>query len=309
MTGGFFIAWLIYTIKSWYYVSGQLTVIHNQFLFYSSTSLSKLNQFKYWFYAQFVISLPFVCYAVIAAIVGICIHQYLITAIILLFALLLVGISALIYVRRVNNLVHEKRRSGLLSLSRHWRKPFFSLFIYYISDRLKLTYFITKLLSYLIIISIMFSLADVRYDIRVIGFAVLGVVMAHAVLVYQQHKFEQTYLGISRNFPYSVSHLYMQYIFTYMLLLLPEILWLFLTFSPLLAAGLLMLLIGQVLLFHSIIYKIGLAMNRYLPLVMCLFFGLFLFILFGWIWVLLPGSLLLSFALFNINYYKAELIL
>src|SRR3990170_2588131 len=57
-----FIVWLGFTIKSWNYITGQMLIPNNQFLFYSSTSFSKVNQFKSWFIAQLTISLPIVGY-------------------------------------------------------------------------------------------------------------------------------------------------------------------------------------------------------------------------------------------------------
>ena len=135
----FFIGWLIYTVKSWYYVWGQLYVAHHQFLFYSTLSSGRLKQFKSWFYMQFIISLPFVFYALIAMITGIACHQYITVVIITLFTFLLISVSALIYVKKMNNLIREKSNPWLFNLSRYWRKQFFSLFFYYIFDRLKLT--------------------------------------------------------------------------------------------------------------------------------------------------------------------------
>ena len=153
----------------------------------------------------------------------------------------------------------------------------------------------------------MFSLADVKHDPRVAGLAILGVVIAHSILIYQQHRFELTYLSISRNFPYSISSLYLHYIFTYALLLLPEVIWLFVSFNPITAAGLLLILLSMIMLLHCILYKIGLAMNSYLPWVLGLFLVMFLFILFGWMSLLVPVCFVVSFTIFNLNYYKAEL--
>jgi hypothetical protein len=51
-----------------------------------------------------------------------------------------------------------------------------------------------KLLSYTVIISVMFSFAGVRIDGRIAAFAVLGVALAHSILIYQQHRFGLIYL-------------------------------------------------------------------------------------------------------------------
>jgi hypothetical protein len=308
MTILFFIAWLLYSIKSWQHVSGQLLLPENAFLFYSVNSFKPLKQFKGWFYMQFIICLPFVFYAVIAAITGIVFKHYLIVAFVMLFTFLLIAVSALVYVRLMNNLIRSKNSSLVFKLSRQWKKPFFSLTIYYVLNHLKLGYFITKLLSYFIIIGTLFSFADVRHDLRVAAIIVLGIATAHAMLIYQQYKFGQTYLGITRNFPYGINRLYLYHALNYLFLLLPEVIWLFLTFNILTAIGLLVLLLGIVLLFYCMLYKIGTAMNKYLPRISGLFVLLFWIILFGGTWLLAPLCIIISFAIFYTNYYKSELI-
>jgi hypothetical protein len=308
MTILFFMAWLLYSIKSWQYVSGQLLLPENVFLFYSANSFAPAKQFKSWFYMQFIISLPFVFYAVIAIVIGLIFQHYFIVVSIIAFTFLLISVSALVYVRLVNNLVQSKGSSLVFKLSRQWKKPFFSLTAYYVLNRLKLGYFITKLLSYFIIIGTLFSFADVRYDIRVAAITVLGIATAHAMLIYQQYKFGQTYLGITRNFPYGIIRLYLYLTLNYLFLLLPEVIWLFISFNILTAIGLLILLLGIALLFHCILYQIGIAMNKYLPRISGLFVLLFWIILFGGAWALTPLCIIVSFAIFYTNYYKAELI-
>ncbi|WP_295797936.1 hypothetical protein [Mucilaginibacter sp.] len=303
----FFACWLVYTIKSWQYVAGQLRVEHHQFLYYSILSAERKAQFKSWSYMQFIISLPFVFYAVLASVIGLVFHHYLTVVIIILFTLLLIAISAFIYLKQINNLVREKGQSTLLNLGQSWGKPFFSLFIYQIFDKLKLAFVLSKLLSYMVIISVMFSFAEVRTDSRVAAFAILGVVMAHAVLIYQQHRFGLVYLSITRNFPYSLTRLYIQYTLTWLLLLLPECIWLFAGFGLFTAFGLLFLLMAIVMLFHCVLYRIGLAMNTYLPWLLALFFAISLAILFGCVWLLVPVCFGISLMLFYGNYYREEL--
>jgi len=298
MTSLFFVLWLIYTIKSWQYVSAQLRPAENQFLYYSSISYSKGGQFKSWFYMQIIISLPFIAYALVACIVGVFLHQYLIITVIIAFTVILIAVSALIYVQQVNRLVNELQQSWLLKFSSSWRKPYFSLFIYYVFDKLKLTYVLTKLISWLIIISILFAFVDVRSDSRVAGLTILGLVTAHAIIIYRQHQFEHTYLSIVRNFPYSIGRLYVNYIIAYALLLLPETIWLLISFNLVTAIGLLVLALSLMMLLHTVVYKTGLAMNNYLPWVLGFFIIVFCLILFGLLWLIAPFALLTSFLIF-----------
>src|ERR1700754_1531255 len=47
-----FAAWLIYAIKSWHYVVGQIGAVNQQFLFYSSNAYSRRQQLSGWFITQ-----------------------------------------------------------------------------------------------------------------------------------------------------------------------------------------------------------------------------------------------------------------
>ncbi|RKR83626.1 hypothetical protein BDD43_3837 [Mucilaginibacter gracilis] len=307
MTGLFFLTWLLYTIKSWGYVASQLVVPHHQFVYYTAPAFKRGRQFKSWLYMQFIISLPFVFYALVAGVVGIIFHRYLMVGCILLFAALLICASAWLYVLVVNKLVTAKNNSWMFKVSRSWRKPFFSLFIYQVFDRFKVAYVITKLLSYLVIVTIMFSFADVQNDVRVAGLIVLGVVTTHSILIYQQHRFELIYLGLLRNLPFSMVNLYIKYIVSYAILLLPEVIWLVISFNVFITIGLLLLMLSLILLFHCLLYQIGLAVNKYLPFIFATFTVLFCMVLFGLMWMLIPLCLIISFTVFYFSYYKAQL--
>ncbi|MDP9078508.1 MAG: hypothetical protein M3O71_13840 [Bacteroidota bacterium] len=303
----FFTVWIFYTIKSWQYVSGQLQIEHHEFLYYSVLSASRMQQFKGWFYMQFIISLPFVCYALLASVIGVVLHHYGMVTVIILFTVLLIAITAFIYTQQLNTLIEDTGQTWLINLGQSWRKPFFTLFVYHVFDRLKMALVLTKFLSYVAIISIMFSFADAVTNSRVASFVVLAIVMAHSILIYQQHRFALVYLSITRNFPYSLGKLYAQYVLTYLILLLPECIWLFISFKFFMAIGLLAMLTGIAMLFHCILYRIGLVMNKYLPWLLGLFFAISLVILFGLMWWLVPVCFGISFGLFYVNYYKEEL--
>ena len=61
---------LAYTIKSWKYVLGQILLPNNLFLFYSGTSIHKVDQFKSWFLVQVMISLPIMGYVLFSLVIG-----------------------------------------------------------------------------------------------------------------------------------------------------------------------------------------------------------------------------------------------
>ena len=295
--------WLLYTIKAVHYVSTQIYAVNQQFLFYSSTSFTKKEQFKSWAMVQVVVLFPLIGYGLIAVFVGLTNQYYLASFVILLFLMLLVAAGAGIYVALINRLMDGSNQSFLLRISSKWRKPFFSLFIYHVSDKMKVTYLITKALSWLIIIGVFTLFADVTHDVRVAGIALLAIITAHAILIYQQHVFEGQYLAFSRNLPYSYSARFFNYAKVYLLLLLPETIWLFSRFDPLIAFELLLLGLSTAMFFHCLLYNIGTNMDKYLQWVMGAFVVLFWIIMYRLIWVLVPLNLGVAYLIFYRRYY------
>ena len=298
-----FALWLIYTIKAMHYVSGQIFAVNQQFLFYSSNSLSRKKQFISWFSTQFVILLPIIGYGVIAVFVAITYGFYLSAVGILLYLLVLTGSSALLYTRLVNRLMDGSKQSILLKIGRKWPKPFFSLFIYNLFDKMKVTYIVTKALSWLIVTGVFLLFADVRSDLRVAGIAVLAIITAHTLIIYNEHVFEEKYLIFSRNLPYSTGTRFFNYLKTYSVLLVPEAIWLFSRFSPVTAAELLLAGLSIAMLFHCLLYRIGINMDKYLQWILFLFVVIFWVILYKLLWLLIIINFLVSFLIFSFNYY------
>ncbi|HEX8020339.1 hypothetical protein [Mucilaginibacter sp.] len=301
-----FAAWLIYAIKSWHYVSGQIFAAGQHFLFYSSNSLSREKQFKSWFGVQAAILSPIIAYAVITICVGFANHYYVLPVCILLYLITLSYLSAVIYIKQITRLVDGSSQSLLLKLSSKWRKPYFSLYIYHLFDKRKVPYLITKALSWLIITGVFYVFADVKTDVRVAGIAILAVVTAHIVLIFEGRKFEENGLGFSRNLPYSRHRLFLNFAGVYFFLLIPESIWLFSRFTPLMAAELLLLALSTAMLFHCLLYWFGLNMDKYLQWILGLFIVLFWIIMFKLLWMLIPLNLGIAYWLFYSNYYKFE---
>jgi hypothetical protein len=301
-----FVIWLIYAVKSWHYVSGQIFAPGQHFLFYSSNALNRSKQLKSWFWVQAAILSPVISYAFIAVCVGFANHYYLLPVCILLYLIALTYLSAVIYIKQVNKLIDGSSQSILLRLSSKFRKPCFSLYIYHILDKHKVPYLITKALSWLIINGVFYVFADVKTDARVAGIAILAVITAHIVLIFEERKFEENGLSFSRSLPYSRQRLFLNFICVYFFLLIPESIWLFSRFNPLMAAELLLAGLSTAMLFHCLLYWFGLNMDRYLQWILGLFIVLFWIIMFKLLWVLIPLNLGVAYWLFYSNYYKFE---
>lgn len=299
-----FVGWFIYAIKSWNYVTAQLLIPGNQFLYYSSTSINRWGQFKSWCIAQLIIFLPIVVYALFSLVIGFFFGYYTAPVVILLFILFLSAISAFIYLRQVNNPIDINSRSVLSRIASDWDKPFFSLFFYHAFDRLKMTLIITKLISYGIIVGGFYLLANVDDELRVGSIITLGVVMAHAILLYHSYRFESSYLSFSLNFPMSKVKIYSDWALMYLLLTLPENIWLLARLDIEIGVALVFYNLGTGMLIRNLLYFLGLDMKKYLYWVFYLFNLLFVAILLKLIWLTVILNLVASFVIFNKNYYQ-----
>lgn len=301
-----FIVWLCLTVKSWNYITGQMLIPSNQFLFYSSTSFSKGNQFKSWFIAQLTISLPIVGYGLFSFAIGIIFGYYIIPVVILSYVLLLSAVSAFVYVRYANKPININSKSFISRIVGNWSKPFFSLFLYHVFDKLKVTLIVTKLLSYGIIVGSFYLLADVNDNLRVAGIIILGIITAHAILIYQSYRFEESYLSFSRNFPYSRTKIYSNWTVTYLLLTLPENIWILSTFHPEISFALVIFNLGTGMLFRNLLYIVTLDMRKFIYWVFFIFNLFFMIILLKLFWLLVPLNVLISVIMFDRNYYRPK---
>jgi hypothetical protein len=262
--------------------------------------MSRSKQFRSWFYIQLLINMPAFVYAAFALFIGLMWHHYVLPLVICSYLLLLTIIGALIYVQLANRFADTPHATVIPV---RWKKPLFSLFIYHIFDKRKLTYLISKAFIIMII-----SIGFVRMpnDLRTSAIAVLLIIMVHALLIYQEHHFEKDYLSFMRNFPYGITRIYFYSILTHIILLLPEFTWLLMAFKPLAGISLLLLGISIAQLLRSICYRNGSSMQVYLPALFVLFLLLFWGIMYGYTLWLIPVNFILSFFLFYRGYFRQD---
>ena len=295
---------LLYTFKCWHFVSSTLTGLHQQFLFYSMNSFSKFDQVFSWGIIHALMSLPIVLYMLCSVIMAISHHYFLSAFIILIFSIGLLLLSAIFYYWLINKLIDGRKPSMILKLMSGFKKPFFSLYLYHVFDKLKLKYLLIKLLSYLLITGVFLMFADVKTDVRVAAIAMLAIAITHAMLIFKEREFDGTFLMFAKTLPKSRFQLFISQLFMYSFLLLPEGIWLLFNLPILMAAGLFLFCISIVMLFVSSLHLIGCNQDRYMQVVSGLFFLIFLIILFKLIWALVLINFLVSYAIFHFNYYK-----
>jgi hypothetical protein len=283
---------LAYSLKSGHYVTGRLRSPDVQFLAYSSNALPQSRQLVYWSVVQLVILLPVVLLCLYAMVIGLIFHHWLVPMLLPGYLMLLTVAGAGYYTRLLNDTVVKPDQLAGLPWARYWPKPLFSLFLYEIMARKRITWLITKAGSAASIGLLLLAFADARIDARLAGLIALCCAFGHAILVFQASEFELLYLPLMRNLPYSWGQRYGQQMLLYGVLLLPELVWLLAANSWRAGLPAAALLLGVTLLLRAILYRTGQNMTTYLRLVVGLFLGLLLANLFGLTGLLALGSIL-----------------
>jgi hypothetical protein len=299
----FFGLFLLYSLKTWQFVATRLRGPDVHFLFYSINALSTLRQLRAWSVVQFVVSLPLVVLGGYAMLVGVVFRHWLVPLLIPAYLLALIWYSARRYVRLTNRLVAKPARPVQLPWLRKWPKPLFSLFLFEVLLKKRVTYAITKLASMAIIALIFGVFPDSHSDLRLIGLLSLCLALTHSILVFQSSEFELFYMRFARNFPYRRWQVYGQQAALYGLLLLPELAWLFVA-APIrkafVGAG---LLLGVTLLYRAMLYRPGQRMKPYLRVVFGVFVIFLLADLFGLTALLAAGSALAAWVMLYRHHY------
>lgn len=288
-----------YSLKSWHYVAGRLKSADVQFLAYSSNAFPWFQQVISWSVVQGVILLPVVVVCLYAMVVGVIFHHWLVPVFLPVYLLLLTVTGAGYYTRLLNDTVVKPDKLAGLTWARNWPKPLFSLFLYEIITKRRVTYLITKVASAASITLLLLAFSDSRTDVRLAGMIGLCCAVGHLILVFQASEFELLYLPFVRNLPYGRGEVYGQQVLLYGVLLLPEIVWLLTAdkFSTGLIAA--CLLLSVTLLLRNLLYWTGQHMTYYLRIVVSLFLFFLLANLFGLTGLLALGSALAAIILLH----------
>lgn len=300
-----FSLWVCYSLKSGQYVARRLKEVDAQFLFYSTNAFSSANQFTAWSIVQSIIYLPVISLGVFAMIIGLSYGHWVVPAVIPFYLAALIAINAFFYKNLVTSTVGKPIDDDKLIWLRSWPKPRFSLFLYEVMHKKRVTCLVTKCFSAVSIVLLLSVFFDAHTDTRLFGLISLCTALAHVILLYELSAFDFVYLRFARNFPISHWQRYGQQVALYSVLLLPEIVLLF-TLSGW-SGGLLFTFLTSslLLLFRSLLYPLGQRMDSYLRIVFGFFVVFLLLILFGLTEWLLTGAFVASWGLAYHYYYPS----
>ena len=301
--------WFLYNLKCLDYILKQLHDPRQSFLFcFSNLSAKKAG--SYMLYVQLFIYLPVLLYASAVIWFAAKKHQYLFTAEIVIFNVIVVAASAFIYV----NAIQKKQLFGhiftLPQIPKNLPKPFFSIPLYFLWTERKQMLLVTKLFSLLLLFGFIKLYEPDHYDIRPVQLCLLLVAASHSSIIFQIRTFEEENLTFSRNLPLKTSARFVRMAAMYACLLLPEFILLLkgypahfsLTDYP----QLILIILALLSLFHVTLLLEDTNTEQMMRVVFGVLAACFFIILYN-PGVLLPCSiLLLSFVLFSAYYYDFE---
>lgn len=271
---------LIFSLKSYNYISAQISQPTNFFLFYSANSLRKSQQLKSWFICQILIAFPIIIYILFSIIVGWVYGFYLLPLFFLGFVIGISLLSAFFYTILVNNPIRAYNSGIVVKLTRRWKKNLIIIPLLNLFDKQLITLFITKLIAVVLPLGLIKILSDIN-QIALAAFVALIMAVSNAVLIFEIYRFERKYLSFALNFPTKPSRTFLQWLLTISVLALPEIItlkYLFLWESFLCALS---ILISLCLLLKSILLIVSENMRSFLYTVFMLLFLSVIFIQFG----------------------------
>lgn len=299
VAGLLMILWLLITIKSWTYMYNQLGQVDHQFLHHSVNSLDKKKQITVWLLINLAIASPMLLYLFFAMVIGFLYNFYQVPliAIIILFSFCVVG--AFLLFNWLHKPTHSSHLSWPIKSIMGWKKPLFSLSLYHLVYNLKISLVVTKLISIILLAGGILLLHNADNTLQAGGIIVLATSIAHSFLLFESFQFERVYLIFTRNFPAQKVVLYANEFMVYLLVTLPESLWMISKFEPTVAIRLLLLNWVTGMLLRSLLYLQPRNRGNYLTWVFCLFIILFAVILSKLFWTAIAVNTLLSIFIFQ----------
>lgn len=303
------LTWLLYNLKCIDYILKQLSGPKQNFLFcLNSLSLRKIYQCM--LYVQALVYMPVLFYSTAIAWLAFKKEQYACMIEVLLFNVIVVSSTAIIYVIGIQKRDLLKRKIFLPAIDTTISKPFFLIPLLFVWNERKQMLFVTKVFSLLLLFGFMQLYVPEQYDIRPLQLLLLITAASHSTIVYEIRAFEEEYLSFTKNLPVTIVARFIRMVGMYTLLMLPELLFLFKGFQVHFTITdypqLLLMVIALLCLFHVVLLLDQTNMEQMMRIVFGIIAACFFIILYNPGLLLPVPVMLLVFVLYNSYYYNYE---
>lgn len=301
--------WGLYSIKCINYITKRLMDADLTFL----SCLNSLPKKQLWYWMCFVhaeVYLPVIVYVAIIINVAIRAHQYQQALIIAIFNILFFIVA----VKQYFNTLQQHHRESVIKKfsipSLPFKKPVFLFPLIYIWKERKLMLLLTKFFTLVYLYGFIEFYEPYRHDIRPILLSMLLVMAAHMTVIFEMRIFENEYLLFSRNLPISIRKRFVQSIALFLVLLTPELLFIWkgypLHFSVIDYSQILLMVLAIPIFMHAILYTYCMLMEEYMRLVFAFVAALFFLILYDLGILLFVFVMLLAFVFFYFHFFEFE---
>lgn len=303
------VIWGLYTLKCINYITKRLLEPGLNFL----TCLNRLPKKQVWGWmclVHFEVYFPVIFYVIIIITVAIKAQQYQQALIILITNLIFFFASVQVYFTCLQLHSFESFVLKFRISNRVFSKPYFLYPLFFIWEDRKLMLLLTKFFTLVYLYGFIQFYEPYRYDIRPILLSVLLVIAAHTTIIFQIRSFENNFLLFGRNLPIAIWKRFMQLFGLYLVLLIPEILFVWkgypLHFHVVDYFQILCMIIALPAFFHAILYTSIMNGDEYMKVVFTILSVLFFLILYDLGILLFVFVALLAFVFFYFHYYEYE---
>lgn len=298
--------WLTYSIKCINFTTRTLKDPSGSFL-YTMQTLSDKHQKAMFVMLQCLMMAPLTIYGLLTVTVGYGYGKMLYPTLFLFLQVTLFA-AGIIPLRTINNTWNEKHvRINLPNRKFNFGQKWY-LLLYSINDR-KATFVGIKIFS-LLLLQAMVAANRTEANRESFSFLILFLIAAHAMLPAYYVRFSEQQMSFLRNMPISRSRHLANYLFTYSLIFLPEMLFLTInahhTLTLQVIGSLFTSAIATSLLYTSLQYLPKLTTERYITYVSVSFFSSLLFVASFGLWWFTLLAITLAVAIFFKRYYGYE---
>jgi hypothetical protein len=305
------VGWLWYAIKCLNFCGNSITAADSNYIF-ALKALPALRQWLLFAGIAICLYLPVLAYVLVLLKVALQQHYYIPATQLVLVQVILLGLimAGIFFSINQNNrhLLAAKLWQGLSRFT-NIRIGLYGFLLAFVLQQRKQSFAMVKIFSLLLLSVSLVRNAD-NFDEDLFGILFQLVLVTHAVLVFYLFEFWENYFSFSRNLPLAAVKAALLYVFTYMVLLLPEAGFMLINNQGNLPVASMLFLYGiaiaMLFLYTAILYATGGNISRYTNLLLAGFIMIFFVLKTGYLLGSMLGIAGIAALIFLAHYYSYE---
>ena len=310
-TGMVWLAWLLYNIKCIQFCTNTIKAADSTYLFILK-ALPVSQQLILYILVNTLQYLPVLLYSCFVIYMAVTKSMLITGLLIAFYQLLMISVGSIILYRAINknNLIHplDLLVSGFTLLFKI-NIGYFAFLMGHLFHEKKMAFVVVKVFS-LLLLSVSFVRNGDDFDNDLFNIFFQLILTAHAVLIFYFVSFSESQLQFSRNLPVPFYKTAGMYLFTFSILLLPEVAFMLVNNHGNLPVSSILLqyltAVATLFLYTGILYGCGLDMELYMLFVFIAFLMIFFLQKTGQQLLSMLAVLFIAGIVFNSHYYSFE---